>query len=524
MFRFLIFIFLFVYLNLEASPEKSCYSVELLSHPQNSSLTMKAYPDTCLKMSIGKFDVVRCSCYEKYSEAKTLLAKHKINFDKAHIVKTYKSRFSSTNLKTKKIEKESTPLKKITPLVFQNRVDIFKGRYDFFDFNTTLEDEEDIQLFDSMKYQLENNRDLQLSKLDNSITLYGLSLDAKYDQYLNRDYLNREYTDYESNIKLKYDLFKNGFMQQRKSNRESKNRITTTFYHSSSNLEKYTYEEKLSNITTLLPLVNFHYFEMLTKITEEDLEKNNLLYNLGCVAKYEIQLKEKILNKYKNNSKRYQESIEIKLPKTYLSLLQSIETLHLEEIDVVKEYMRTNNSDLLLQESKLDSLNSSNSYFDNVKVNVYVSNRTMDENGWYNTIGVDSHFPLDFSSYRKNELEKLEQNAISNQEEALKKFLDNRLDKLYREFKNYQYKIQNTQEEIEIQNYQLQRYKLLEKDNISSLHLDIHEKIYQQQKSILKLRYEISLSKLELLKVIIQIEYIINNSDLNLIIKANKCL
>jgi len=477
---------------------------------------MKEYPSECLKMSIGAFDVVRCSCYDNYVDAKKLLKIYQIKFKKAHIVTTYKFRFIP-------VKKDTKPAVKQTPLIFQNSVDIFNGSYDFFKINTSG-DEEKMTLFDSMKSKLQNNKDLQLSKIDDSLSLYGLAIDAKYDQYLNRDYLNREYTDYESNIKLKYDFFKNGFMEQKKSNEDTKNKITTTFYQSSSNLEKYTYEEKLSNISSLLPLINFHYFTMLARVTKENLTKNNLLYKLGTIAKYEIQLKEKILQKYINDTDRYKNIINIKVAKAYLLLLPDIETSVLENIETLREYMYTNNSNILLNESEYASLNNESSYFDKVRVNVYLSNRTMDENGWYNTIGIDSHFPLDFSSYRQNEIEKLKKTAINNQTEALKKFLNNTINKLVREFTNYQHQIQDTKEEIEIQNFQLQRYKLLEKDNIASLHLDIHEKIYLLQKSILELKYEISLSKLELLKILLHIEYITNSSDLNLIIKANRCL
>ena len=517
MFRFFILIFLTVYLNLNASEKESCFSVELLSHPKNSPIVMPKYPTECLKMSIGSFDVVRCSCYDSYVKAKNLLKLHKAKFKKAHIVKTYKSRFSQ-----KKAKEETKHLIKQTPIIFQNRVDIFSGHYDFFQLNKM--NEEEITLFDSMKYKLTQNKDLQLSKIKNSLTLYGLAIDAKYDQYLNRDYLNREYTDYESNIKLKYDLFKNGFMEQRKLNKENKDQIITTFYQSSSKLEDYTYEEKLSNINTLLPLINFHYFDLLKKITKENLAKNYSLYKLGSLAKYELDLKEKILQKYTNDTARYKNIIDIKISKEYLQLLPNIETVTLEDSDTLKEYMYENNSKILLYENRSSSLNNAHSYFDNVRINVYLSNRTMDENGWYNTVGVDSHFPLDFSSYRQNQLEKLQKTDINNQEEALKIFLDNTITKLIREFKNYQHKIQDNKEELEIQNFQLQRYKLLEKDNIASLHLDIHEKIYLLQTSILKLKYDISLSKLELLKILFHIEYIINTSDFNLIIKANRCL
>jgi len=479
---------------------------------------MKDYPSTCLKMDIGNFSVVRCGCYAEYTEAENLLKSYHSEFSQAHLVKTYKYRFQSLEPKTvaPKIKKQ------VNLINFKNEINIFNNRYDFFDINITKQEE--TTLFDSIKSKLTSNKDAQLSKYENSLSLYGLAIDSKYDHYLKSTFLNRKYTDYEYNIKLKYDFFKNGYMQQKNSNKKSKNKIKVTFYQYSSEIEKYSYEEKLSNIETLLPLINFHYYQLLQKITAENLQKNNILQDLGNIAEYQIQLKEKILNKYKKNTQRYKNSIDIKIAKSYFLLLKNIESTQLKDINQIRNYIKNHNSEILLQKSMYYAENDTNSYFDRVKVNIYLSNRTVDKNGWYNTLGVDSHFPLDFSSSQENEVQKLRQNAIKNQEKALLNSLNNRIDKLFRKFKSTKYQIQNDKDELEILNYKLQRYKLLEKDNISSLHLDVHEKIYLLQESMLKLKYNISLSKLELLKILIHIEYITNSSDLNQIIKANKCL
>jgi len=518
LFRFLIIVFIFIHLNLVASQKESCFSVELLSTVKNSQITMQDYPSSCLKMDIGNFNVVRCGCYAEYAEAENLLKSYSSEFSKAHLVKTYKYRFQSLEPKTVEPKIET----QVNLINFKNEINIFNNSYDFFDINITQQEE--VTLLDSIKSNLISNKDAQLSKFDNSLSLYGLAIDGKYDQYLKSTFLNREYTDYEYNLKLKYDFFKNGYLEKRKSNKENKNKIKVTFYQYSSEIEKYSYEEKLSNIETLLPLINFHYYQLLQKITAENLQKNKILHDLGSIAEYQIQLKEKILNKYKKNTQKYKSAIDIKIAKPYFLLLKNIELSELKNINEIQHYMKNNNSKILLQKSMYNSQDNTNSYFDKVKVNIYLSNRTVDETGWYNTVGVDSHFPLDFSSSQENEVQKLKQNAIKNHKEALVSFLNNTLDKLFREFKNSKYQIQNNKDELEILNYKLQRYELLEKDNISSLNLNIQEKIYLLQENILKLKYNISLSKLELLKILIHIKYLTNISDLNLIIKANKCL
>jgi len=474
---------------------------------------MKNYPPNCLKMDIGKFSVVRCACYEDYAEAQNLLKSYKTKISQAHIVKTYKYRFQSIVPKIKE---------QVNLINFKNEINIFNNSYDFFDINIT--EQKEITLFNSIKSKLTSNKDAQLSKFDNSLSLYGLAIDSKYDQYLKSTFLNREYTDYEYNLKLKYDFFKDGYMEQRKSNKENKNKIKVTFYQYASEIEQYSYEEKLSNIQTLLPLINFHYYQLLQKTTAENLQKNNILKNLGSIPEYQIQLKEKILKKYKKSTQKYKNAIDIKIAKSYFLLLKSIESIELKNINELQDYMKSNNSKVLLQKSMYNFEDDTNSYFDKVKVNIYLSNRTVDENGWYNTMGIDSHFPLDFSSSQENEVQRLKQNAIKNQEEALLSFLTNKIDKLVRKFTNIKYQIQDNKDELEILNYKLHRYELLEKDNISSLNLNIHEKIYLLQESMLQLKYNISLSKLELLKILMHLEYLTNSSDLNLIIKANKCL
>jgi hypothetical protein len=509
----LIFLFFIFNINSLSAQEESCFSVELFSYPQNSS-EQKSYPKSCLLMDIGQFSVVRCACYENYLDAKELLKTQKGTFPKAHIVRTYKKRFKITPEK-KKI--------KIKPLIFKNSVDVFDNNYDFFK-TTTQETKEELSELENITSQLTDTKELQLSKLKNGFTLYGLSLDAKYDQYLDRDYLTREYTDYEYNIKLQYDFFKNGYFEQTQKNKKNIYKVNSNYYQNLSNIQNYSYEERLSFIETLLPFIKYNYYSLLTKISQENLQKNISLYKLGSIAKYEIDIKEKLLKKYIKSTKRYKKLTRVKTTKCYIKLLKKMERLELTNLDEIKEYILENNSDLLLKESLIDSLNDTNSYFDKVQVSLYISNRNVDENGWYNTVGVDGHFPLDFSSSQENDLQRLQKHLILSQEEALALHLKNSIDRLNNQFQTFKSSIQNSKEEIDIQNYQLQRYILMERDNIASLHLDVHEKIYLLQKSILQLKHDISLLKLEMLKTLIHIQYLMNTSDLNLIIKANKCL
>ena len=518
MYKKLLIVFLLFSFNIFA--KDLCYSVELLSIPKSSKSFSITRLDGCKKFQIGNYFAVRCGCTKNIKDIQSILHKYKSQFPKAYITKTYKYRFQ-----IKKREEEKDPSQTVTK--FNKTININQTNkvkefliygYDFLNLKKERDfiDKKNIETTIEKLYK---NRDLQLKFLSDSSKFYGLSIDAKYDQYFNQNYRGREYTDFEYNVKLKYDFFKNGYFGHQKELKNKKNLVKTVFYNNIINLEKYSYKQTIQNIDSLSSLINFNYYSSYYNLTQEMLLKQSNLGELGVVPTYEIELLKQDMMRYKKLIAMYDKITKIPLNYRTYNLLKNIQNIKLLDKDTMKEYAKKYNSDVLLQTSKLELLENTKDYFDDSVVNMYASNRTMDELGRYNTIGVEAILPLNVSSFENEKLKKLQKSSIIAYKNALYVYLNNSIENLYNEFEQRKALLINNQLEFDILNDKLHKYKLIEEHNVASLNMNIVKKTYLLKERMLELKLDISNNKLLLLKTMVKIAYITNKLDINSIIQ-----
>jgi len=518
LYKKLLIVFLLFSFNLFA--KELCYSVELLSVPKSSRSSTISKPEGCKKLQIGDYISIRCGCTKSMKDIEPILHKYKLQFPKAYITRTYRYRFQIK----KRDEKE------ILPKIFVNSKKSIKANqaikvkeffiygYDFLNLKKEQEFVEKESIETTIK-KLYKNKDMQLKFLSNSSKFYGLSIDAKYDQYFNQNYKGREYTDFEYNVKLKYDFLKNGYFGHQKELKKEKSIVKTAFYNNIMNLEKYSYKQTIQNIDSLSSLINFNYYNSYYKLTQEMLLKQSNLSELGVVPTYEIQLLKQDISRYKKLVDMYDKKTKIPFNRDTYNLLKDIQNIKLLDKDKIKEYAKKYNSDVLLQTSKLELIDNAKAYLDDSVINMYASNRTMDELGRYNTVGIEVIFPLNLSSFEHEKLKKLQKSSIISYKNALYSYLDDSIENLYNEFEQTKELIKNNQLEFDILNDKLDKYKLIEENNIASLNTNIEKKIYLLKEHMLELKLEISKNKVLLLKTVIKIAYITNKLDINLIIQ-----
>jgi len=107
--KLLLYLF-FIIITLYAQEEQTCYTVQLVSVPNNpknlQKLSSLQYDKSCKIMNIASKVTVRCGCYNTVRETKPLLKKLKPSFHSAYIMSTYKYRFEKKNSKEEKIINE----------------------------------------------------------------------------------------------------------------------------------------------------------------------------------------------------------------------------------------------------------------------------------------------------------------------------------------------------------------------------------------------------------------------------------
>ncbi|WP_297439953.1 hypothetical protein [Sulfurimonas sp.] len=479
---------------------ESCYSVSLYSSSQEQKFN---FPSECKMLHIGNYYTLRCGCYKDNAQAKNALKNYKPKYKDAYVTLTRRSRF-----------KEKIP-KKVKPRTS------FEYKYDFNATALTLLPKlsnavlsEDNSLKSSIK-QYTKLLQKQEEKIQTSSDFFGLSIDAKYDQYFSQDYINRDYTDYEYNLKIQYDIFKNGYYQHKKDKqlRLAKSKIFA--YQNLINLQKFNLEENLANLDKLSDTINEKYYEALGKMYTDALKRSSQLFKEGALSKEKIQKLSHKIKKYLALEKIYKNNQNITIDKNIYHLLLKIDTLRLKKEQNIQNQAKTASYESNIQNAHIDLAKESKSFRDDVVFNVYASQRGVDEVGYYQTVGTQIKVPLNFSSSEEKELEKLQISALNLQKQAINNHINTSIQNLYQNFEKTKAVIQVNQLDNKNLEKELQAYQTIAKYYIAELNIDFEEKILRLQEEILKNKYESMLQRIQALKIILQLSSLTNIYDFN---------
>jgi len=366
------------------------------------------------------------------------------------------------------------------------------------------------------------NEKQQIVRIQNNSGFFGLSMQGKYDQYTHQKYLNREYTDYEYNLKIKYDILKNGYYEKKIKDRETLHSTQIFYYQDLINLEKYNYDANLENLDTLLSKIEVQYYTELVAMYQDAIKRKEKLLEHGDSAKYEVDTlineKEKFLSLRDIYKKRAGESVD----KNIYELLSKIDEIRLKDIAEVQEYAKNNNPDILIQKAKFDFYAIPKSFSDNIVLNAYASRRTMDEVGWYNTVGAEVDIPLDFSSSENKQLNHLQKNAADIKRKGIEQSVENSLIRLYVQFSQLQSLIAADKNVIENQYRQLDNFMIMAKYKVPNLKTNAEQNIFALQTSILDTKHNVLLKRLEMLKIILNISFLSNTHNIKNLLKESE--
>jgi len=494
-----------------------CYTIELWSVHKSKykkGIEEIKYLDEnreCKIFYIGNYYTMRCGCYNSISDIKDL-NKYKKQFKNAYVRTTLKSRFvkkivSSKIVPSKIISKENsyidlssiTLLPKISDKNIIHKTDM----------------EKDISRY---KKSIEQ----QFHQIKNRSNIVGFGIEGRYDQYINQNYLDREYTDYEFNVKIKYDIFKDGYYQHEKELKKTYNFIKILEYKNLINLHKYNYDDNIEKLDYILSKINVLYYDNLVKIYDDAIKRYNKLLDIGSVSKYEVDILIHKKNNFKALKNSYKKKNDILVDENIYKLLLYIEDFKLVNIDSIKAIANEQNLDINLEVVKSRFLDVDASFYDDVSLSVFSSVRSMDEVGWYNTFGAQVDIPLNYTSQETKELNKLQKESIKYKKKVIKQFVYNSFGRLYSSFDQLQLLIDTDKKFIYDLSKELDDYKIISKYNIPNLHIDYNAKILSTQSDILDSKYDILLKKIELLKIILKISYLSNIADIKKIVLEKK--
>ncbi len=496
---------------------QSCNSVALwsVSKKLNKVSPVISYDKECEIFEISSQITQRCGCFDSISEAKELLKKYIDKFPTAYITPTLKSRFD-TKAKQSTVHIKKTPEKKqiiSKPIIVQKEQ---KSKFVSKKFTLkTLQVEDN----NSIKTALMNNKKLMNNYIKNESDFYGLSLYGNYGQYFNQDYLDRKYTDFESKIQLKFELFKNGYFEHKKDKNFRVKQLEFNYFKDLSLVQNGRFLDTLLILEELNNKINTHYYTQLANLYSNIIDIKQKALKNSLITSYDFDLLEHSKARYTRMALIYTKKESINFSDKFYKIFQNVEYIQLIDLDKIISYTKKYNPDLNLQKAQISLLDTELSYTDRVKMNLYVNYREVDELGTYNTLGIEANLPIDFSTQELSKYTKLQKNSKKITIKSLENSIVAKIKKAYVEFGNLQNFIDLDKDEIYFFNQRIKKFEVIKKNTIPNLNFDPDEKILLNQKKILDLKYDILLKRMKLYKILNEITYISNMSDIKNIIK-----
>jgi len=506
---YILYALLFFNISLSAK-EAICYSVELFSTTKKNYIISEKLLQECISPTIGKYTVVRCGCYDDMDQAKESLKKYKNTYPSSYIINTYKKRFAiKSNISKNKITKQTQK----KPFRAKRYVDVslFPITQDY---NQNLNNS-----FEKVQQQFFENTNKEIDYLESNSNLFGFFFEGKYDQYVNQNYDQREYTDYEYNLKLKFELFKNGYFSNLK--KETRligvNKIIQN--QDLIKLENFRVELTLSDLDVLLSKVNAKYYDTLHTLFSDALKEKKEELQEQIIPRYKLNTLKDTKEYYRKLSKAYYKEYNEKTSMQNYDIIPEIENLTLMEKSKFISTAKKTNIQKKLYKTQSKLLQEETHYLDDVSANVYTSVRGVDELGYYNTIGAEVKLPLYFQNQQNKQLQNLRQSSKNLKLKAIDEYIETSINNIYSQFQTLKETINIKRGSIQRLDEQIIDYELLMQNYLPSLRVDPKEEILKLNENILLKKYEIIVQQIELYKLLLELSAL-SNTPIHQLIKG----
>jgi len=470
-------------INIYTLNADTCYSIQIWSQKGAVDSMQKKIPNSCKLYDIGGYTTSRCGCFAEIDDAQKVLNRYKKLYPTAYITK-----IAQDNI-----------LKK--HLGFGSR--------------------------DSLSYAKELDRNfIQLDSKDS--TIYGLTIEGKYEEFENRDYKEddeqdvaiRNYVDYQHYIKLNFALFKDGFFEYRSKGRLERKSNKLFYLKNLSTVMKNSFSDMKIFFKKLNNQIEYRYYRELTKLYHESMKEYKNRYDNSMIERYKYSLIDQTYQRYTKYSKIYKIHKRLNVTKDIYRLMRSVDHLPLKSIDHIVDYALDHSSATKLVEAKNSILDESKSYLDTIEVDIYAKRNSIDEVGSYDTLGIEAKFPLDMSSSEEQRVARLKQHSNDIVDKSFKKSIRERISYLYITFTDMQKFVDIDRADIIYFKSRIDEFKKLKKDMIDGIYIDPDREILRASHKIIDLKFNILRTKVKLMAILYEIAYISGIEDISKLVKS----
>ena len=478
-------ILLLFIINIYILNANTCYSIQIWSTKKSINSIKKKIPNSCNIYNIDKYTTSRCGCFIDINEAKKELDSY---------IKQY-------------------PTAYITKITQNNTVN------KYLEFSTK----------NRLSYAKELNENfMQLDSKDS--TIYGLSIEGKYEEFENRNYQQndeqdiaiRNYVDYQHYIKLNFSLFKDGLFEYQ--NIKDKERKSNKLFY----LQNLSYITKndFSDIKIFFKKLNnqieYRYYTELTKLYKNSMVEYKNRYDNSMIEKYKYTIINQTYQRYKKYSKIYKVHKKLNITKDIYMLIKYIDYLVLDNLNHIIDYALDNSNTSKLIEARNSILDESKSYLDTIEVDIYAKRNSIDEVGSYDTLGIEAKFPLNISTSEKQKVARLKQHSNNIVDKSFKNNIRENISYLYATFTDMQKFVNIDREDIIYFKSRIDEFKKLKQNMIDGINIDPDREILNSSKKIIDLKFNILRTKVKLINILYEIAYISSIEDLSKLIKSKR--
>lgn len=343
---------------------------------------------------------------------------------------------------------------------------------------------------------------------------WGLYITADYGEYMAGKYSYRKFTSYEYSLKFRWELFNDGYYESKKELAEKTNETEVNYRQLLSDMIDRNYDDKLSQLQGFTITIRRSYFAKMAAAYAKLLRKREEQLRHGFTTLDDTEHIRERLETMRLKSAFYdgQEGTPVE-PKLF-ALLNRIECLELTDKARFKRDVVHSNVQVLLQNNFMRRADFFPEYTDRLKVNLYTLHRRVENVGWYDVLGVQADIPLTYDSER-DELMRLEKHNYKLQQAAIIKRLEQNIDSLYYQFYDLGTQVKIKQNSLRHLSVALQCKEEFATTGVDNVRADPLREAELLRIDIMRGRYDIMMTRLEMYRILLRLYHISNADNLN---------
>jgi len=363
--------------------------------------------------------------------------------------------------------------------------------------------------------RMQSNKTSRLEKSD-----IRDAFNSQREEYFNGLYLktNTAYdiqnNDTAYDVRLEFDMFAQGYFQNKKKNEKNSIDNKINFYKTLKNIEVLKKDQELLKIKKYENSVNVSALLLKLRVTENNRNKAHLKMQNGTLTEYEYQAYQIALQQIKDELLLFKNMTLLKIPRELWQLLNQIERVRLLDETTLMQALQEGSIDLKLARTLQNRKPLNEEWSDKLRVNFYAGVRKMYLAQNQTLVGVEAKIPLsDYS--RTQELENI-QNSVMSEQVQLQHAKSKEI--LRDAIATFKYK----QQKLKTYSYELssikQRIRDLEIINTSDYASYANLSYDSEQKSdelYLQKYTQIQLERIATYKELINIMYLIHATNIN---------